>query len=376
MRAAAAVAALVLAAAASGCGDAMTPRGYAGTWEDLGTLPPVERAWTVAVLGDRVFVGTSAGVYARPLEGSGGWQPAGLPGLDVHVLRGWPATGTLYAAGYPTAAGVQPVYRSSDGGTSWVAAGTGLVSDFTGDPLGVHDLALQVGAAPSATPVLYAVASGTNIARSRDDGASWTIVHGVREEMATYDCQLHVLGDRLYQGCEAPLDDAWVRRYDVSQRDQPALGDGSLVIHEIENRRINGFASFPAHPTAASRLFVGVEGGLLALEPTGSWRFLHEFTQASPRYTYVRSIWVDPADERHIVFGGGEEHDISDRSGLWETTDGGATVRTVQSPLGIDFLRAGVPAAVTTGSDGRQFIMLVDEGGRHRRVVRWAIPAR
>ena len=101
-------------------------------------------------------------------------------------------------------------------------------------------------------------------------------MHGPPEEMATYDCLLHVLGDALYQGCEAPLDIAWVRRYDIAHREQPTIGDGTLVVDDIENRRINGFASWPDVPALARTVFVGIEGGLVAIDAPGSWRWVYK----------------------------------------------------------------------------------------------------
>lgn len=369
--AAAAVAALALGASA--CNDTAAPVRLTGVWQDYGRLPAVDAAWSIAAQGNRVLVGTSEGVFARTLGTFDPWQRVGLEGLDVHAVRFTTRPSpTFYAVGYPTQAGVQPVYRSTDGGVTWTAGGGGLVSDATGDPLGVHDIAIQPPETGGETPVLYAVASGTNIARSLDQGATWTIVHGMREEMATYDCYLHVLDDWLYQGCEAPLDHAWVRRFNVSDRTAPSIGEGELVIDGIENRRINGFASFPGHATVGHLLYVGVEGGVIAYEPGGDWEWVHQFTQESPRYTYVRSIWVDPNDERHIIFGGGEEELVSDRSGFWETRDGGVTVRAVDNPLDIDFARASVPALVQDGP--RSLILLVHDGSRQRRVMRWHLP--
>ena len=366
-----ATALLALLALTAACSDGTAPPRDSSEWRDLGRLPAAKEAWTIAVLGDRAYVGTSDGVLTRSLSRAEPWRAIGPGGLNVHALRVWQAPEpTLYAFGYPERAGTRPVYRSTDGGETWVPGGDGLRSIRTGAWLGVHHVAIKPSAASHPMPVLYGVVSGTNIARSRDRGATWEMVRGQAEEMATYDCLLHVLGSTLYQGCEAPLDHAWVRAFDIAQDDRPTLGNGTLAIDGIENRRINGFATFVGHATAAQRLYVGVEGGLVSLAPSGQWRWLHKFTQTSPRYTYVRSIWVNPSDERHIVFGGGEEASLSDRAGLWETRDGGETVRPMPNPLGIDFGLAGVPAA-TVMPDGRGFLMLVDEGERGRRVVLW-----
>ncbi len=363
---------LLLLVAAACADDPLAPDPAPAAWRDLGTLPAVDRVSAVAVLGNTVYVGTSDGVVSRPLDGAGAWRRAGLAGLDVHVLRAWDAPApTLYAAGYPSRDDVPPVHRTTDGGATWIAGGAGLRSRATGDWLGVADLAIQGGSAIVPTPVLYATASGTNIARSLDQGATWTFVHGPPEEMATYDCLLHVLGTSLYQGCEAPLDIAWVRRYDIAERTRPSLGDGALVVDDIENRRINAFASRPDVPALARTLYVGVEGGLVSLEESGAWRWVYKVVDGvETPYTYVRAVWVDPADPRHIVFGGGEPEYAFDRSGLRETFDGGRTATIVRGPEGIDFARAAVPAAVPVGPGGRDLLLVVDDGRAHRVYVR------
>ena len=118
-------------------------------------------------------------------------------------------------------------------------------------------------------------------------------------------------------------------------------------------------------------MFVGIEGGLVAIDAPGSWRWVYKVVDGEEApYTYVRSIWVDPVNPRHIVFGGGEPEYAFDRSGLRETFDGGKTATIVQGPAGIDFSKAGVPAAIPLGPDGRDLLMVVDDGRTHRVLVR------
>ena len=61
--------------------------GPAESWRDLGELPAsaaTELNHTpMVVSGDRVLVGTSDGIWARPLDGSGDWTQSGLAGIVV-----------------------------------------------------------------------------------------------------------------------------------------------------------------------------------------------------------------------------------------------------------------------------------------------------
>jgi hypothetical protein len=162
---------------------------------------------------------------------------------------------------------------------------------------------------------------------------------------------------------------AALRRRAVS--DRPSLGDGTVVVDDIENRRINSFFAFPQVPSTQSTVFVGVEGGLLALETTGTWKWVHRFAEGAGKpYPYVRAVWVNPRAPRHIIFGGGESRYAAIRSGLFETLDGGTTVTPVRGPSGIDFARAGIPTAAVTGDDGRDLLVVVDEGTTRRVLLR------
>jgi hypothetical protein len=318
-----------------------------------------------------VYVGTSEGIFRRPLSTAGAWEPAGITQLDVRALRVANApVPTLYAVGYPANAAWNPVYRTTDG-TTWTPGGDGLRSTLTGRYLGIASLAIQPGAGATAVPTLYTTATGTNIARSLDQGATWSMVSGRAEESSTYDCMLHVSGNLLFQGCEAPLDVAWVRRFDVAQRDRASLGEGTVVVDRIDNRRINGFFEFSQIPSTSPTVFVGVEGGLLSLDVAGTWKWIHQFTSGTGEaYPYVRAVWVDPSAPRHIIFGGGESRYSSARSGLFESEDGGKTVVPRRGPFDVDLSRAGIPAATTAGADGRDLLLVVDLGYVRRVLLR------
>jgi hypothetical protein len=357
-------------AACSDLDDVNGPSSGSG-WRDLGAIPGISHALSLVVVGDTVYVGTSHGVFARRLDGAGSWGLVGLPGLDVQVLRVVRMPDPiLLAGGRPMQPGVSSFYRSGDGATTWTSVASGLTHYQSGEPIPVADLAVRP-AAPGGQPELYANMSGLSLARSTDLGATWSYVYGSPDWYATYDCVVHVIPEqpsRLYQGCEAPLDDAWIRRFDLGTSAEFALGEGQRIVEDISNRRINAFWSFTADPGA---LYAGVEGGLLRVAPGGQWRWIYEVPPNGNRlYTYVRFVWVDPRDARHLVFGGGVRAEESGREGLHETFDGGATTHIMDGPPGVVFTRAAVPAgAVLDGSRG-MYAILVADGARWRVLVR------
>jgi hypothetical protein len=355
------------------------------TWRDLGAIPGVTSGSSLVVVGADVLAGTADGIWRHPLATDGTWQRSGLDGLDVRVLRTVPdRTDVVLAGGDPGSGGsLLPFYVSTDGGQTWTGSGEGLFGSFEQRYIPMADLAVQPVSDGSMDPVLYAAMSGTSIARSRDLGRTWQYVKGIAGIYAGFDCHVYILPsapNTLYQGCESPLDDAWVDTYDVSAPDDSTLGTRTRVVSGdldtgIGNRRPNGFASSPADPNT---VYVGLEGGLITIRGS-EWRWLWEASPSSPSpqggdYTYVRAIWIDPRDTHHLLFGGGDSSSDSERDGLHETMDGGATVTIASgAPEGVDLstaaVMAGVPAGETSG-EAEEFVMLVREGGELHVLVR------
>ncbi|MGA9520908.1 MAG: hypothetical protein WBV82_05560, partial [Myxococcaceae bacterium] len=229
----------------------------------------------------------------------------------------------------------------------------------------------QPGPEAEGLGVLYANMSGTTVARSVDGGRSWEFVVGKAQIQANYPCVLHVpTGDpgQLYQGCEAPLDVAWVARRDITSRTGPLPAQVTLVHHdEIENRRPNSLTSGPGRP---GRVYVGLEGGLIWLEGD-AWDWVYQKEAGPPTfglYTYVRAIWIDPCDPDHLVFGG-TINGVNPRLNLYETFDHGPDVQFVDPPfsLGAD---PRIETGAAAGPDGRDFVLLITHEVDRRKQVR------
>lgn len=353
------------------------------TWRDLGAIPSVSNAHAALVLGSSILVGTADGVWKHALDGSGSWQRIGAPGLDVRVLRSLPGSpDTIFAGGDPGAqAGVIPFYRSDDGGATWSPGASGLFDDFGGSWIAMADLAIQPAVASADTstpplPVLYANMSGTSIARSRDLGNTWQYVVGSATHYLNSDCVIAILPaapDTLYQGCEAPLDDAWIGVYDIGDTTS-TLGQAHHITDistgpGIGNRRPNGFATFSWDPAS---LYAGLEGGLVVVHGT-DWQWLWQAPEsggsAAGAYTYVRAIWLDPKDPNHLLFGGGGAQEDSVRDGLHETHDRGATAPTVGDTSAVDLASDPIPAAAWT-PDGATLALVVLHGNAVHVLVR------
>lgn len=352
-------------------------------WRDLGRIPTVRSAASLLVVGTGVLVGTNDGVWRRTLT-SGHWVRSGLDGIDIRVLRSWSSrqsTEILFAGGDPgRLAGALPFHWSADGGRTWSGTANGLQEKATGRSIPVADLALQpLGGTGGQLPILYAAMSGTTIARSLDGGRSWRYVVGSPAFHATYDCYLHIPISEptlLYHGCEAPLDFAWVAGYELPPMATESLGPRFMITPGggagIGNRRPNGFTQSNVDPTA---VYCGLEGGIIALHGR-EWTWMWRGPSPDGRYTYVRTIWVDPDDPKHRIFGGGQTTSDPRRIGLLETYDGGTTVAIAETNLGIDFGKVAVPAGGIARASGDVPVFVVQSEDGVRVVIKDKVSAR
>lgn len=288
----------------------------------------------MVISGERALIGTSEGLWARMLDGTGDWEQVGLEGIVVFATRRHPTIeATVFAAGLPVGEPqAAPFYRSDDGGNTWVASAAWPRNPFDQSTEPFFDLAI----APDDPERLYANLSGSSVAISTDGGLTWTLANGETEVFFGDPCVMHVLAadpGRLYQGCEAPLDIAWVATQDIEPADPLTLANFTFVAggpdFALENRRPNSLASGPARPET---LYAGLEGGLIALDDSGfEFVFRAEEGTTDPPYAYISTIWLDTDDRNHVIFGGdinGEDTVLS----LFETRDHGATIRRIRPP--------------------------------------------
>jgi hypothetical protein len=139
----------------------------------------------------------------------------------------------------------------------------------------------------------------------------------------------------IYQGAEAPLDQAWLGKYNINATDPVELGSLQQIIganYEWGNRRPNCIENFRSDPDV---FYVGMEGALSKVEGT-SWKYLYQVQEMpdSFPYSYIKGIWVDPANSEHIIFGGGV-NGINTSLSLYETYDEGKGIVHLKDKLGM-----------------------------------------
>src|SRR5690606_33385229 len=251
------------------------------------------------------------------------------------------------------AAGIDPAQKSAPtvwylttGGADWTSAAYWPRGIPGGTTPGESFPFATLEPDPHVPDVLYGGLDADSIAVTVEGGATWILANGAYEPNFGYACVPHRPRGAavLLQGCELPLDIAWIGARDVSAGDRFTLTGfrylfGYPDTEALGNRRINSIAS----PSGRDdRVLVGVEGGLLELtSDDGGWtsghaidaRWVYRSDGGDPRrpYAYVRAIAPLSGDGRHVLFGGtvnGTNEELS----LFETSGGGAVVRRVAAP--------------------------------------------
>lgn len=366
------IAAALAAAILFGCdsdGSFDPPDETEWEWTDLGgpdaiTPELVGNHETLVVAGNALLLGTSDGVWRRPLDAAiADWQRAGLDGQTIHALAKTAGNMRLVAAGYdPDDARSPTAWYSLSGGADWVAAAT-WPRPAPGSPSLEAFRFASLEPDPLDANVVYGGLDADTVAVTVDGGATWVLANGATTPNFGYACVPHRPRTAfvLLQGCELPLDVAWVGARDVSEADRFSLTNFRFVfgypdITEIGNRRINAIAAVSGRD---DRILVGVEGGLLELTSTdGRWSgrnaidarvvYRSDGDDSNRPYTYMRAIAPLRADGRHVLFGG-TVNGPNDVLSLFETTNGGLTVRLVPTPM--EFIDPRVEQAIVLARD-------------------------
>lgn len=366
------IAAVLVTAAVAACDSDGhdSPQQAEWEWTDLGgpdamTPELVGNHETLVVLGNALLLGTVDGVWRRPLDGSADWERAGLDGRYVQALTKTADGARLVAAGYdPRDERAPTAWYSTTAAQDWIAAATWPREPAGAPGAGVSFPFTSLEADPVDSAVVYGGLDADTVAVTVDGGATWLLTNGAQTPNFGYPCVAFRprTAKVLLQGCELPLDVAWVGAYDVDFGDRFTLANFRFVFGypnfaEIGNRRINAMAAVAGRN---DRVLVGVEGGLLELTSVdGRWsgrdaivsRVLYRSdgdSSTNRPYTYVRAIAPLDASGRHVLFGGTVNGPNAVLS-LFETTNGGLTVRMVPSPM--TFIDPRVEQAVALASD-------------------------
>ena len=355
-------------------GDAVPPEAW--TWTDLGgpaarVSPYVSNHEPLVTVEGALLLATADGVWRRPRSG-GEWQRSGLDGRIVHALALTRNADRILAAGFDPEDDAAPTaWYSTDDGASWTAAAVWPRGAPGSPEAGISFPFYALEPDPVDNDIAYGNLDGDTLAVTVDGGATWLMANGATSPTFAYACVPFrpAAAAVLIQGCEIPLDFAWIAARRVVDGDPYQLPDFRYLYafpedEELGNRRINAIAEASDRD---DRVFVGVEGGLVQLtsasgEWTGradvdaDWLFRAEDGDDDSPYAYIRAIAVLDGDGRHILFGG-PLNDVNEAPLLFETIDGGATVSLHEPDLGLEDPR--IEQAVALGPD--EVLLVVSE---------------
>lgn len=146
--------------------------------------------------------------------------------------------------------------------------------------------------------------AGLNLFVSDNKAASWRVLLGQFDSMTCYHQSFHIVGTRLLVGGECPLDDAFIRAYQLSADGSRLESQTELPVNvpELENRNIQFIDSIDG----TQRVFAGVEGGLLRSDDGGrSFKFvIRHPIEGGNMYPYVQSFLSLKKKPNVIVVGG------------------------------------------------------------------------
>lgn len=332
------LAALVLA----GCGASLDPAGGAGapaaTRLDLLATSP-QGMHSIVFSGGNAYVslsnsateGSAVMRAGLPLGASSPWTPVALGrcalgksndmvpprapslrqlGNTLWLFQPW-------AEGSPGTAEENALCELDVAGTSFSPRDQGLRTCYR-----EYCYTLWMDELKMAGTRLYSNAGGgLNLFVSDDRGASWRVLLGAFDSMTCTHQKFHIAGDRLLVGGECPLDDAFIRAYQLSADGARLVSDQEIpvALPELENRNVQFIESV----AGTQRVFAGVEGGLLRSDDGGkSFKFvIRHPIEGGAMYPYVQAL-LAPAGKPGVVVAGGFDKAKARPYLVWSSDNG------------------------------------------------------
>ena len=312
------------------------------SWSAVDTGLPGSPAWfgeRVVSASGALLAPTSEGIF-RSADGGSAWSPSSR-NLDTAYIGNVAGGSSLYAGVV-----AQGVFESADGGATWRRL-----------PLDPEASVRFLGPMVAESGRIFAV-TGTGIARSEDDGASWSVSESgcLRVEKIAVDPAapetLYILGNApassscstepLVCGLQKSTDSG--RTWTCSSHGLPAEKLSLVAIdpHRTSTlfvragrdlyRSTNGGSSWSLHaviretamaprvlafdPRDSNRMYAGVFSGVT--RSTDGGRTWTRFTQGFPGRDAVLDLEIDPADPETL-------YAMTSASGVFKSTDGGET---------------------------------------------------
>jgi hypothetical protein len=308
----------------------------AGTFIDYGSIPEKVFAsyyfQTAFYFNETIYIGTTNGIWKNDLK-TRTWSRSGLVGRKITCVYQHPVYADTFFAGVESdnTATAKTLYISNDRGLSWSAAKSPVYDNLENR----FENYVCIAVRPGEPDHIYAnLENGAMIAVSKDRGQTWVRMNYYPESYIGDACCIAFLpgdGNRIFQGAEAPLDDAWLATYDIDNQDPAILKNLTKIVDmkTWSNRRPNQICAFSYLP---NNLYVGLEGALSKVNGNKNQFIFKSDNGENFPYSYIKGLWVDPEDSKHLLFGGATKLPMNDLR-LFETCDEGLTIYHFTDPL-------------------------------------------
>ena len=319
---------LVLALAMLGFFAYFSVSAHAGInkWTSIGPVNESISALAIDPLNPTtLYIATASGIF-KSTNGGTSWQAAntGLTSISVNAIAINPVNPTtLYASGYAT--GTQSaIFKSTNGATSWQTVTTGLYLSY----------AFTIAIDPINPMILYVGTDFGGIFKSSNAGASWQtlnwngvpspIVSGVNA-LAIDPVNTTTLYARTGEGVFKSTD----------------AGASWQAI----NTGISALAIDPVNPAT---LYVGTDNGVFKSTDSGD-----HWQDTNAHAAFVHTLAIDPITPTTVYAGtfGGGVFKSTDSGGHWQQVNRGLTNTFVRT-LAIDPV---TPSTVYAGTDNGVF---------------------
>ena len=290
-----------------------------------------------------VYVGTGRGVW-KGQRGGAAWQNAssGLPVHRVQTVAVDPTNPNVVYAGTVTPFGVPStgLFKSTDGGTTWVASNNGFVDPFTlVSPLDVPAVSID----PTNPQVLVAGTRFSEIYMSIDGGANWT--------------------PQTFGGAGLNLETTGLARdpsnrqriYAASTRGMLLSVNGGVNWDFFGNAGISFFC-VTVDPSTPSTVWAGNAFGFGIAKSLDSGATWQSANGNLPSVTTGGTTFFPGIDSVAVAPDGSAVY-LATPIGLFRSTDGGTTWTALESGLNerifhsIAFLPGQPPSTVLAGGD-------------------------
>ena len=310
----------------------------------------------VAIGGTRLYAATlGGGVHTAKIKWDHTllWQGSQGPVTEIHAIQLLGLPGALYATSFPGG-----VFKSTDGGVSWMEANFGLPGFTLPDPSrnGYYSLVAN----PTNPNNLYLGIYGYGVYRSDDGTATWLPANTGLGNRYIYNLLVEGNGDYIWAGTNDGVQGLWRSPTSTPGR----LSWAAAPDHPPSRQAITSIEINPENPVEMT--IAAFPAGVFSTPDGG----MHWYEQSNNLYvTKVRTHGVgfedgyyqlaqDPLNPRHLFYGtyGGQVYETRDGGQSWSAFDAG-------------LMREGSIYAFEVTEDGSRLYVSQKAGGVARRAL-------